>query len=92
MCHSEIKDKMISLVFKHTTTLGIRTHTSRRYTLKREQTEAQTKYGTVRIKTSSGFGVQKSKPEYEDVAKIALENGISIQDVLNEIKMLCFQK
>jgi len=82
MCRSEQKDKMVSLIFKHTSTLGIRENTSRRYTLQREQTEIQTKYGTVRIKTACGYGVQKSKPEYEDIARIAREKGLSIQDVL----------
>jgi uncharacterized protein (TIGR00299 family) protein len=86
MCHSEIKDKLVSLMFKHTSTLGIRENTCRRYTLHREETTAQTPYGTVRIKTASGFGVKKSKPEYDDVVKIAQERGIAIQDVLKEIQ------
>jgi len=85
MCRNELKDKMISLIFKHTSTLGMRENTSRRYTLQREQKEIQTQYGTVRIKTAYGYGVQKSKPEYEDIAKIARERGIAIQDVLKEI-------
>jgi len=87
MCRSELKDKMVSLIFKHTTTLGMRENTSRRYTLQREQKEIQTQYGTVRIKTAYGYGVQKSKPEYEDIAKIAKERGIAIQDILKEIQM-----
>jgi len=85
MCRSELKDKMVSLIFKHTTTLGMRENTSRRYTLQRERKEIQTKYGSVRIKTAYGYGVKKSKPEYEDIAKIARENGLSIQEVLKEI-------
>ena len=85
LCRNEIKDKMVSLIFKHTSTLGIRENTCRRYTLQREQTELQTKYGTIRIKTACGFGVRKTKPEYEDIAKIAREKGMSIQDVLKEI-------
>jgi uncharacterized protein (TIGR00299 family) protein len=51
MCRNEMKDKMVSLIFKHTTTLGIRENSCRRYTLQREQTEVQTKYGAVKIKT-----------------------------------------
>jgi uncharacterized protein (TIGR00299 family) protein len=85
ICRNETKEKMASLIFKHTTTLGIRENTCRRYTLQREEAEIQTKYGAVRIKTACGFGVKKSKPEYDDIAKIARENGISIQDVLNAI-------
>jgi uncharacterized protein (DUF111 family) len=39
----------------------------------------------VKIKTSSGFGITKSKPEYEDIARIAQERDISIREVLEEI-------
>ena len=85
MCHVNEKDKMLSLIFRHTTTLGIREYVSRRYTLQKEQKEVQTKFGAVRVKTSHGFGVKKSKAEHEDIAKIARENNISLQDVLKEI-------
>jgi len=88
MCRVEDKDKMLSLIFRHTTTLGVREYLSRRYTLQKEQTEVQTKYGTVRIKTARGFGVEKSKPEYEDIAKIARERNISLQDILKEIDLV----
>jgi uncharacterized protein (DUF111 family) len=53
--------------------------------LQKEQKEIQTKFGPVKIKTSSGFGITKSKPEYEDIARIAQERGISIREVLEEI-------
>jgi len=85
MCSTRARDKMLSLIFKHTTTLGIREYVSRRYTLQKEQTEIQTKFGAVRVKTSHGFGVTKSKPEYEDIAKIAREKNMSIREVLEEI-------
>jgi len=85
MCRTADKDKMLALLFKHTTTLGIREYTSRRHTLRKECTQIQTKFGVVRVKTSHGFGVEKSKPEYEDIARIARETGSSVQDVLNEL-------
>jgi len=85
MCRTSDKDDMLSLMFKHTTTLGVREYQSRRYALQKEYTQVQTKFGAVTMKTSSGFGVKKSKPEYEDVAKIAREAGCSIQDVLEEL-------
>ena len=74
MCKLEMKEKMLSLIFKHTTTIGIREYICRRYTLQREEREVQTEFGPVRVKTSSGFGVTKSKPEYEDVVNIILKN------------------
>lgn len=79
MCRREDEEKMVKLLFQHTTTLGIREHVSRRFTLQREQREIETPYGTVREKTASGYGVRRSKLEYEDIAKIAREQGMSLQ-------------
>jgi len=88
MCHMSDKDKMLRLIFKHTTTLGIREYVSRRYSLRKEHSELQTKFGTVKVKTSYGFGVKKSKPEYEDIARIAHDNSLSIQDVLEALERI----
>jgi len=85
MCRASDKDRMLALIFRHTTTLGVREYVSRRYSLRKEHSEIATKFGAVRIKTSSGFGVKKTKPEYEDIAKIARETGLSVSDVLREI-------
>jgi len=81
MCNRDAADKMVSLMFKHTTTLGIRENIFRRHILQREQSEIETKYGTVRVKTAQGYGVKKTKPEYDDMARIARENGVSILDI-----------
>lgn len=86
MCGRNDKEKMLSLMFQHTTTLGIREYVSRRYTLQREQGEAETEYGRVRIKQSYGFGIEKSKTEYEDAAQIAREKGITLQEVNKAIE------
>ena len=79
MCRREQREEMIRLIFQHTTTLGIRENTSSRHTLKRTCETVQTPYGDVRVKTASGWGVQRSKAEYDDLARIASENGISLQ-------------
>ena len=81
MCRCNDKEKMVSLIFKHTTTLGIRESISRRYTLTRTMKEHETPYGVVREKVSEGYGVYRGKLEYEDLAKIARENGMSLEEV-----------
>ena len=82
LCRIGDRDKMLSLIFKHTSTIGIREYTCRRYTLQREQTEIQTGFGPVRVKTSRGFDVEKMKYEHDDIARIARENDLPVQDVL----------
>lgn len=83
LCHNADKDKIVKLIFRHTTTLGIREMTSKRYMLERQEETAHTEYGDVRVKKSSGFGVVKSKVEYEDLREIALKNNIAIGDIEN---------
>jgi len=81
MCKMEDEEKMVNLLFKHTTTLGIREHVSRRFTLKREVQEKKTPYGTVREKVASGYGVTRSKLEYEDIARIARDQDASLEEI-----------
>lgn len=85
MCRLEDKDRMLGLIFKHTSTLGVREYVSNRYSMQRENTKLMTKFGEVRVKKAHSFGVEKSKVEYDDITKIALEKGISIREVLDEI-------
>ena len=81
MCRCNDKEKMVSLIFKHTTTLGIRESISKRYTLTRTMKEHDTPYGVIREKISEGYGVRRGKLEYEDLAKIAREQGMSLEEV-----------
>ena len=85
MCNEAKKDEMVSLIFKHTTTLGIRENVSKRYTLKREIIKKETPFGEIRIKRSEGFGIVREKYEYEDLARIANEKNISIDDIIKEL-------
>ena len=57
-----------------------------RYTLEREETVEETAYGPVRVKHAHGDGVEKSKPEYEDVAKIAREKGMTFAQASQLVK------
>lgn len=86
MCRTEDEEKMVNLIFKHTTTLGIRENVSRRFTLERTVVERQTPYGTVREKISSGYGIKRSKLEYEDVARLAREQGLSLTEAADTVK------
>ena len=86
MCSEDKKDEMVSLIFKHTTTLGIRENVSKRYTLKREIIKEETPFGEIRIKRSEGFGVVREKYEHEDLARIADEKNVSIDDILKKLK------
>ena len=85
LCKETDKEKMVSLIFKHTTTLGIREKFCSRYALRRKVETVGTPYGVIRKKVSAGYGVRRSKYEYEDLAKAARVNDLSIEQVLSEI-------
>lgn len=78
ICKSEDKDKFVKLIFKYTSTIGICESIHKRYVMNREINIAETEFGAVKIKNSSGYGTKKSKFEYEDLARICRENNISL--------------
>ena len=80
------KERMVRHIFKYTSTIGIREVISERYILSREEYIYETPWGTVRGKTVSGYGIRRTKLEYEDVAGIARKLDISIADAVKKIE------
>ena len=74
LCRPEDTQRLSELMLRHTSSLGVRITGYRRITLERETKEITTPYGTVRIKTAGGV----SKPEYEDLARVARENDLTL--------------
>lgn len=81
LCRLEDREKLVSVLFAHTTTLGVRESLCARYTLARFQRTVETEHGPVRVKEARGWGVTREKPEYEDVANIAREQGLTLDQV-----------
>ncbi len=81
LCELTDRDTMLRLIFRHTTTLGVRETVCSRYMLNRESETLHTADGDVRIKHSSGFGVSRAKPEYDDIAAIARAKGCALSEV-----------
>ena len=77
---------VLEIVFKETTSLGIRKSKVEKIMLKRKFLTVKTKYGDVTIKSSYYNGEPvKYKAEYEDCKKIAAENKIPIAKVYREV-------
>ena len=81
LCCAEDREKMLTLLFCHTTTIGVRETEVRRHVLARREERLDTPYGPVRRKVSTGWGVRREKYEYEDLARIAREQGVSLAEV-----------
>ena len=86
LCKEEKKDEIVGLIFKHTSTIGIRETKCRRYVLDRSIETVSTKYGEVKKKISSGYGVRREKYEYDDISRIARDNDLTIDQVIKEIE------
>lgn len=85
LCSEQDKDAMVRAIFRHTTTIGIRETCYDRYILKRTEERKETPFGTLRCKTSEGYGVTRTKPEYDDIAGFARDNGCSIREIRDKI-------
>ena len=86
LCRAEDKENMICLLFRHTTTLGIRETFCQRATLARKVETVATPYGPIRKKISYGYGVRRSKYEYEDLRSIAKAQDLSLMELLSELE------
>ena len=85
ICDTDRSDEFASLIFKHTSTTGVRRLLTGRYVLERSTSLLETKYGNVRVKHSGGYGTEREKFEYEDLARIAREQGKSIVEIRREL-------
>ena len=80
LCKPEDRERMLRQVFRLTSTLGVRESLCRRYILRREKGYVETPYGPVGIKQSRGYGVERAKPEYEDLKALAEAAGCSLDE------------
>ena len=81
LCRRGDREEMVRLMFRHTTTIGVRESLHCRYALERTESMLHTSLGGVRCKTSSGYGVTRMKCEYEDLVRIAKEKDLSLSEV-----------
>ena len=86
ICSEQDKDRIVGLLFRHTSTIGVREAVTQRYVLERRIETVQTPYGGVRRKVSSGYGTSRIKYEYDDLARIAKEQNISIEEVRRRVE------
>lgn len=81
LCRPQQRDTMLHEIFKHTTTIGVRETLCNRYVLDRTETVQHTQYGDVRVKQIRGYGVERSKPELDDLARLTQKHGVAIDKI-----------
>ena len=81
LCHPSEQDKLTQLMLRHTTTWGVRASAMGRSVLSTRIVPVKTKYGMIRIKQGTGYGVKKCKVEYGDMAAAAARAGVELARV-----------
>ena len=86
LCRPEDAPKLTRLIFRETTTLGVRHREQQRQILERRWESVRTPWGAVRVKIASINGsVTNYAPEYEDCRRIAIEHGVPLKSVIQEV-------
>lgn len=86
ICHPENLLPCEAVLFRETTTLGIRRSTQQRAILQREIQSVELEYGTVRVKVAwhrprQDQRIANVQPEYEDCAELARKHNIPWREV-----------
>jgi uncharacterized protein (TIGR00299 family) protein len=77
-----LRTTMTDVIFRETTTIGLRYHDVDRECLERTLVPVETAIGTVRVKVASRNGhVLNATPEFEDCAKLAAAHDLPVKDV-----------
>jgi pyridinium-3,5-bisthiocarboxylic acid mononucleotide nickel chelatase len=85
LCEPAAAERLVALIFRETTTIGVRFHEARRRTLERESVAVETPLGRVRVKVARVNGrIENVAPEYDDCRRIAEEKGVPLKQVLAE--------
>ncbi len=79
-------DAILDIVFRETTTLGVRISRVSRRKVKREAGTVRTEFGPVRVKVAYVDGYRRFAPEYEDCARIAWERGVPLLSVYDIVR------
>ncbi len=83
LCPPEKRDAALRAILRQTTTLGVRVQTIKRAGLGREFQTVATRFGAVQVKIATWpeENLRRAHPEWEDVRRLALENGVPAREV-----------
>ncbi len=90
---TEQEERMRALLFRESSTLGVRVRREKRYALPRHHEAVITPWGEVRMKVAGVNGAASQyAPEYEDCRRIAAEHHVPLKHVMQEVLRLYMEK
>ena len=90
ICKEEDIEKLEGIIFRETTTIGIRRQKMERSVLKRQVKTVKTSLGEARIKVCFMENGMIAYPEYESVRELCRKNGLSFQETYQRIEEECY--
>jgi pyridinium-3,5-bisthiocarboxylic acid mononucleotide nickel chelatase len=81
--------KVSEILFRESTTIGVRYYETNRFRLRRKQKIVSTRYGDIRVKITDEpqLGIKRTKPEYKDCKRAANRHKVSLREVYDEVNM-----
>jgi len=87
LCDVSQQPVMEDILWRHSSTFGLRSYKVTKSMLQRKIIQVKTRYGTVHVKCGYLNGrLIKSKPEYEDCKKLAETNGVSLREIYESVQ------
>ncbi len=81
-----LREKLSGIIFRETTTIGLRYYPVNRMILKRTASRVKTKFGTVKVKIiEEPDGTKRTTPEYKDLRRIAAAKKIPLKALYDEV-------
>lgn len=81
LCRPGDADRLAREMLRHTSTFGVRRTDCPRYAMAAASETVETAYGPIPRKTGTGYGLTKSKPEYEAMAEAARAKDVPLAEV-----------
>ena len=86
LCNHDTAGNMKEILFRESSSIGLREQVLKKSILRREIVIVHTRYGDVEVKRSYWKGrVVNEKPEFEQCRKLALEHGVTLEEISKEV-------
>lgn len=86
LCDEKKRDEIAEILFRETTTLGLRFYKTSRMVLEREIRDGHYNGNRIKVKVSRFNDYEKANPEYEDCKRLAKQKGIPLIDIMKGIR------
>ena len=89
ICRDSDADRMEDIMFRETTTIGIRRTHVERSVMDRYKVTVDSPIGRVEVKVCSRNGIRRFYPEYDSLSKICCEKGIPYREGYDRVSSWC---